>query len=374
MDGIERILVIKLRHIGDVLLIVPTIRAIRGTFPDAYIAALVNKGTEDMLTRNPLLNEVIVYDRGIHRLPFLKNIKTEIEFVRALKLKGFDMTVDLTSGDRSAIYSYLSGARYRIAYDPVGEGFIGKSHLYNRLGRRLEDNNHMVLQNLQLVREFGIDTKDLRVDIFFSDEDQGYVDNMLLNRGVRASDPIIHVHPISRWLFKCWRAESMAETIDFCADSIGVKVVITSGPDEREMNKVRDIMKYVRSSPINLAGLLTLKQVAALSSRAILFFGVDSAPMHIAAAVGTAVVALFGPSGAFKWGPWDNNDYRDQGPYPGKNGIQTFGIHTAIQKDWDCIPCWKDGCSGSKKSECLEEIKTGEVIKVITEKLGKRGA
>ena len=132
----------------------------------------------------------------------------------------------------------------------------------------------------------------------------------------------------------------------------------------------------LRLGVVDLCGKTNIKQLAAISEVSDLFFGVDSAPMHIAAAVGTPVVALFGPSGAFHWGPWDNESSKlsiksleFKTPYPEKSGIQTFGIHTVIQQDWKCIPCGKDGCDGTKISRCLEEIKTEEVINILKGKL-----
>jgi lipopolysaccharide heptosyltransferase III len=398
-DKIKNILVLKLRNIGDVLLTVPTIRAVRDTFPNAYIAALVNKGTEDMLTGNPLLDDVIVYNRKIKQMPLLDKLSSEAGFAKRLRSKHFNMTVDLTGGDRPAIYSYLSGARYRIGWNPKGKGFLGKSHLYTHLIDLPDNRCPVVLKDLSLVRHFGIDTENLAVNIFFSEGDRSYIDE-ILSRHELSSSPFIHIHPTSRWFFKCWTDEYMAKAIDFFECEIGIKVIVTCGPSKKEIDKVKSIIKNVQSKPINLAGSVNLKRSAALSQRATLFFGVDSAPMHIAAAVGTPVVALFGPSGAFNWGPWDSDEaakgkgQKAKGKrqkkenrkrktekgvidttsissigYEQKNGNQSFGRHTVIQRDWDCVPCGKDGCAGSKRSKCLEDINVREVIEVLETKL-----
>lgn len=388
----KSILILKMRNIGDVLLTVPTIRAIRDTFPNAYIAALVNKGTEDMLTGNPLLDDVIVYNRKIKRMSPLNKLRSEARFVKRLRSGHFNMTIDLTGGDRPAIYSYLSGARYRIGWNQKGKGFLGKPHLYTHLIDMPDNRCHVVLKDLSLVKHFGMDTNDLAVNMFLSEEDKSHIDETLSRYGL-SSDPFIHIHPTSRWFFKCWTDEFMAKIIDFFECKIGKKVVVTSGPSKKEIDKIKNIIKNVKSKPINLAGSLTLKELAVVSQRATLFFGVDSAPMHIAAAVGTPVVALFGPSGAFNWGPWDNDPvsgvmnegsedrrqkkygmatetgYIKQIGYKKKNGTQSFGRHTAIQRNWDCVPCGKDGCDGSKRSKCLEDINTEEVIEILKKKI-----
>ncbi len=361
----KRILVIKLRHIGDVLLTVPAIRAARETYPDAYIAVLVNKGTEEVLKGNPLIDEVMTYDRGMKKRSVIRRVKGEIAFVKYLRAHGFDMTIDLTSGDRPAIYSYLSGAVCRIGYNPRGKGFRGKSRFYSHLGSVSGGRLHTVLKELNLVRQFGIDTEDLSVRIFFSEVDRRSAEAILAENGIDRKVSFVHIHPTSRWLFKCWRDDYMAEVIDYLEQTAGVRVVITSGPDEKEVGKIHNIIKNTHSNPVNLAGRLTLKQLAALTDRALMFFGVDTAPMHIAAAVDTPVVALFGPSGAFDWGPWDNGETLNHTQYPEKNGLQVSGMHAVIQSGWDCVPCGRDGCEGSKKSECLEAIKPQDVIKLM---------
>ncbi|MCL4475067.1 MAG: glycosyltransferase family 9 protein [Nitrospirae bacterium] len=401
-DGTKKILVIKLRHVGDVLLTVPVFRALRENFREAHISALVNSGTEEVLKGNPLIDEILLFERSIKGLSPLKRYLSEAGFLRRLRDKGFDMTVDLTGGDRPAVISFASGARYRLGWRPK-KGFIGKKRLYTHLSSP-EGRRHMVLQNLDVVSQYGIHTENLSVDFHIPEEARMFVKKILeennpppplsippLVRGdteglkggeAGLRDTVVHIHPTSRWLFKCWKDEYMAEVIGRLLDQ-GVKVVVTSSPDPKEINKAKRILSFIpsrithhASRLIDLCGKTTIKQLGAVSEAADLFFGVDSAPMHIAAAVGTPVVALFGPSGAYSWGPWDNESSRltahgsqIENPYAQRNGIQRFGIHTVIQRDWDCIPCGSDGCGGSKMSRCLEDITVDEVKNILTEKL-----
>jgi heptosyltransferase III len=151
----------------------------------------------------------------------------------------------------------------------------------------------------------------------------------------------VQVHAGSRWLFKCWPADRTARLIDLVvADGLGV--VITGGPDERERGLVATILTAIkpatREHTVDLSAQLTLPELAALTKRARAFVGVDSAPMHIAAAMGTPTVALFGPSDALQWAPW---------------GVASRVITSNTHP---CGPCGRDGCGGGKVSECLATI------------------
>ena len=186
--NIKKILVIKLRHIGDVLLTVPVYRALRENFPDAHISALVNSGTEEMLSGNPLIDEIIIFDRNIKKLNSVQKYIKESSFIKAIRMKRFDMVVDLTSGDRAAIISFASGARYRIAYDPKKSGFWGKRYLYTHLAIKDSHSKHVVLRNLDVIRQFGIDTKNTNVD-FFIPEDAKFFANKILEENKINNSP-----------------------------------------------------------------------------------------------------------------------------------------------------------------------------------------
>ena len=125
-------------------------------------------------------------------------------------------------------------------------------------------------------------------------------------------------------------------------------MILTGSQAAHEQDLLAAILQECRVTPLNLVGQLSLKELGALIARARLFFGMDSAPMHLAAAVQTPAVALFGPSGVFNWGPWGEG-------------------HLVIKKDWECLPCGRDGCEGSKISRCLVELTPEEVLAAMTD-------
>jgi heptosyltransferase-3 len=172
------------------------------------------------------------------------------------------------------------------------------------------------------------------------------VQELLASLGL-APGAFVVMHPGAGWRFKCWNPAGYARVIEHLHHQ-GLPVILTGTSTAHEQELLTAILSQCRTTPVNLAGKLSLKELGALMSRARFFFGVDSAPMHLAAAVGTRAVALFGPTGAYNWAPWG----------PG---------HLVIQKEWDCIGCGQDGCDGSKVSRCLEEITPEEVLDRMAE-------
>jgi len=351
-QNVKKILVLKFRHIGDVLLIVPTIRALKETFPDASVSVAVNAGTEEVLAGLELIDELIIFDRSVKKLPALKKLSRETGFILDMRRRNFDMTVDLTSGDRAAILSFLSGARYRLANDPGTRGFWGKRFLYTHIAR-IDSSKHMVLQNLDVVNQFGISADNRDVDFFISDEVKEKVRRLFKEKGIKKDDRVVHIHPVSRWMFKCWDDAYMAEVIDWMCRK-GMKVVLTCAPEKHERERLDTILSLLpeetRSSGniVNISGRTTIKELAAISDAADIFFGVDSAPMHIAAAVKTPVVALFGPTGESTWGPYGDK-------------------HIILSKNMPCKPCRKGMCEGINLRECMSAIKPEDVKNAISQ-------
>ena len=198
--------------------------------------------------------------------------------------------------------------------------------------------------NLDFLRRIGcFPSPDERQLTLVAGSDAEASADMILDRSELKPNSFVHLHPASRWMFKCWPAARNGMLIDRLYEN-GWPVVVTSAPGTEEREFVRAVLKSSRQGAIDLSGQLSLKEMVALTKRARLFVGVDSAPMHIAAAVGTPTVALFGPSGAPEWGPWQ------------------VSHRLLTNSAFPCVPCGRDGCGGSKVSECLEEIPVEQVL------------
>jgi heptosyltransferase-3 len=356
-----KILILKYRNIGDVLLITPLIFNLKKHYSDALIDVSINKGTEQMLTFNPLINNIICYNRSVIKgLPVYKKIKEELKFIFQFRGKGYDIIINLTKGDRGAQIALFSGAKIRIGYE--NNIFLLKkafTHLLPSQGSR-----HTVEVNLDPLNILKIPILSKNVEIYWSNEDDNIV-----NKKLEGIQKFIHIHPVSRWFFKCISDKQMSEIIDYCELSLNIPVVITASSDNKEINKVQRILDRVKSEPLNLSGELTLTQTAALNKRSEFFIGVDTAIMHISAANNVPVMAFFGPSGAHHWGPWDNNVFKST--YINKNGCQMMGMHRVLSESRGCQPCGQDGCNGSKISDCLMSWDINFIKKNIQEMLNE---
>ena len=372
MEGrdVRSIIVFKQRNIGDVLLATPAIHALRCAWPSARIAVAVNSGTEAMVSGNPDIDRVIVFDRMARDAGGPRRWREEGRFLGEIRSWRPDLAVQLTEGDRGAILGLLSGARFRVGVAPAREGLWWKDRLFTYLAPRPDRFRHTVLKDLDVVAAAGIAPADTSLRFHVSGEDRRRAWEKATEAGL-GGKPYAVVHPGSRWKFKCWTAAGMAGVLDLL-ETRGIRPVLTGAPDPAEQRLVREIQDLRGRGVPALVGILTLKELGALIADARLFVGVDSAPMHMAAAVGTPAVAVFGPSGAFNWAPWDGIDW---GYTPErKAGIRYVGRHAVVQKDWECVPCGKDGCEGTKRSRCLEETTLEEVARAVEHVLGRDGS
>ncbi|MDK3156455.1 putative lipopolysaccharide heptosyltransferase III [Kamptonema cortianum] len=345
LRNINRIAVIKLRHIGDTLLATPALRNLRDAFPGAKISVFVAEGTQDMLANNPDIDGVIVVERKARSLrsallPYFKMFTGK-----------FDLVLDYTTGDRATWLTLCSRADIRAAFRTLSsERTFWKRHIYTHFVEPPPSPTHEVIRHFKLLEAVGIPVveRPLRLD-----PDQKTSDWARGQIAAKAGQTIIHLHPVSRWLFKCWEDESMAGIIQRLTDECNARIVITSSPDPKELERIANILRIAERDVVDLSGRTTLMQTAAISRMSDLFVGVDTGPMHMAAAVGTPVVALFGPSGADVWHPWGTR-------------------HRTIYKGCACNESRQKLCAHEAIRDCLRNISVDEVFNAITELLQKQ--
>lgn len=371
---LRRALVIKLRHHGDVLLASPVISTLKQCAPDCEVDALVYADTAPMLEGHPALAQLHLIDRNWKRLGLVRQAAAEWKLISALRARRHDLVIHLSVHTRGAWLVRLLRPRWSVA-PRFRAGFWANSftHLYPAQSDPLR---HTVETNLDSLRALGLEpaAEDKRAVMVPGAQAEARVADLLARHGLPTRG-FVHVHPASRWAFKCWPAERVAALCDALAAQ-GWPIVLSSAPDPNEKALIAAVCaardqgalacresrvagrqsgspgKQSGPAPtIDLSGQLSLKELAALTAQARLFVGVDSAPMHIAAAMGTPVVAIFGPSGDREWGPWGE------------------GHRVVASTTHPCRPCGMAGCNDNKVSNCLTTLPVAQVLAACGELL-----
>lgn len=373
--ALRRVLVIKLRHHGDVLLAAPVISMLKRIAPHCDVDALVYADTAPMLEGHPALAQLHLIDRNWKRHGVVRQAAAEWKLISALRARRYDLVLHLSVHTRGAWLVRLLRPRWSVA-PRFRAGFWANSftHLYPA---QSHPQRHTVDANLDSLRVLGLEPTpaDMRVTMVPGAKADARVGELLAQHGLPPGG-FVHVHPASRWAFKCWPAERVAALCDALAGQ-GWPLVLTSAPEAREKALIAEVRaardssaaspkgtscgaspapaRCVPAGTVDLSGQLSLKELAALTARARLFVGVDSAPMHIAAAMGTPVVAIFGPSGDREWGPW---------------GELGKDLHRVVaSKTHPCRPCGMAGCNDSKISDCLVTLPVAQVLAACEELL-----
>ncbi len=342
-SSIRRILVIQLKHLGDVLLTTPVIDALAKAFSEAKISILLNSGMEEMVTGHPRLHEILSLPPRIRDQSGWQRFRQEWKLMRTIRERCFDLAINLSRGDRGGWISVFSGARYRLGYKVASQEPSYKNWFYNIAVDHPVESIHEVEKNLRLLTGLGFEPELAPLTYCIPKPIAEWADAELAQL---SDQPMVHIHPTSRWMFKCWNPSHMAAVITQL-QAQGHGVVLTCGPHPDENRHCEAILQNAKPDLKHL-GTLNLKQVGALIARARVFLGVDSAPMHIAAAVRTPTVALFGPTGAENWSPWQ--------------------VRAAVlQKPCPCQEARAERCDWKKDSvrACLAAITVEEVLAAV---------
>jgi 3-deoxy-D-manno-octulosonic-acid transferase/heptosyltransferase-1 len=357
------ILIVKLSAIGDVLHTLPSLAAIRKLYPQAHITWVIEEASSDLIKGHPDLDRVII-SRRKHWIKELKKGKISVfrevaQFIRELRGRRYDLVIDFHGLLKSAVIVFLSSGKRKLGYDSMQEmsGLFLTEKAYEDMDK------HAVDRYLDLVRylehkdsvpvnmggEGVSDAKVCEEEPSFllpvSEEDEKKVMRLLESKGMGESG-FVAVSPVALWETKLWEEKSFALLCDLIYLKYALPVVFT-GTGKESIDLIRSKMK---TSAISLAGETSLKELACLYRRAAIVISTDSGPMHIAAAMGTPVIALFGPTDPARTGPY------------GKG-------HRVIQKELPCRPCFLKKCTSR---ECMRRITVEDAFYAVGELLGTK--
>lgn len=336
-----RILIIRTDRIGDVALSTPAIKALREAYPNSYIAFMVRPYAREVVEGNPYLDEVILYDKdGIH-----KGFFSTLLFALRMRKKKFDTAVILHPTNRAHIIAFAAGIPARIGLD---------RKLPFLLTRKIKDEKflgqkHEMEYTLDILKSIGVEARDKNLYVPVRESDKASIESKLSQAGVKNSDLLLAVHPGASCPSKRWPLDRFASLIDRLKDNYDVGIIVVSGPEER--TQIQELKKALESSIIDFSGRTSVGELAALLKRCSLFISNDSGPVHIATAVGTPSVVIFGRKqpglSPKRWGPTGNGD-------------------VALHKDEGCEVCLAHNCKNGFK--CLKAISVDEVFNAVTER------
>ena len=343
-EAIKSILLIRLDHLGDVLLTTPAIRSLKKTFPQARITMVIKEWSFEAIKNNPRIDNIIVFN------PFWTIASNEgkrpegvvgiYRLIRLLRKERFDLAIDFKGDVRNILIAYLSGAKRRLSYGIRGGGFLLTDDI------PYESEIHEIDKNLRLLNRLGINSQDDEMELYVTDEDTARVEQILEHKGVDLSRETIALHYGGASQFKRWDVEKFIILAERIVENNSANVLFFGGPYERETFQLSESPE----EGIFLMPDLTICQMAAAFKKCGLLVCNDSGPMHVGFAVGTPTVAIFGPTFPNRFGPKDLE----------KNRVVRSGL--------SCSPCWHpDKVIGCKERNCLNSIEVGSVLAAINE-------
>lgn len=298
-----RVLLIKLKHLGDTLLLTPTIRFLKERFPDVKIDVIVRASCEPLLESNPDVSRVFAIARPeAKKRTWWSGLQENLRLIRTIATTSYDYAFDLSDSDRAKIWVLLSRAKVR-GFRRVDVKASWKHRIFNRFDDAQMVSQHQVGRDFETVsRIMGLSGR--AGPLMFHPR----VDEAAMARRfpwIASGKPYAVIHPTSRWAYKEWLPERWAEVTDRLAAN-GYLVILSGGPEAREAETVALIQSAAKSQPLSIAGQVSLHEFGFILGRARMFLGIDTLAMHLAAAMRTPSVALFGPSVLSAWKPWSN--------------------------------------------------------------------
>ena len=341
------ILIVKLSAIGDVVHTLPSLAALRQRYPDAHITWVVEEAASDLIMGHPHLDRMIISRRkswigAVQRGQISSALKEAKTFLSELRARRYDLVIDFHGLIKSAVIVLLSGGKRKLGYDSLQElsGLFYNEKIPEDMGK------HAVDRYLDFARHLGVHSDTPEFIIAIQQENETRVRALLAAGGIGPNDPFVAVSPQALWETKLWSNQKFAQLSERIMQELILPVVFTGG----EGKATEGIQSFMTLPSVDIAGRTTLRDLACLYRKASLLVTTDSGPMHLAAAVETPVVALFGPTDPSRTGPHGNG-------------------HTVIRMELPCSPCFFRTCDTKL---CMREITVENVFQAIRNKLEEK--
>ncbi len=339
----QSILIVCFRFIGDVLVTTPLAASIKQSLPGAIIDYLVFEGTEGVLAHNSLVRNIITVPQKESNASVLISL-----------FRRYDLSIAAYPSDRTLLAAAMAGkASIGLIYDRK-DAWWKKALLSAH--RFCDDRVHVVANILSLLEPLGIAPAP-RVAMGYDDKDLSFASTII------PAEKYVVLHPYSRNSCKYWPAEKWGVLASLIQEQTDCKAFFTTTPDPADGSYLQEILATAPHDVLTFKEPCTLGQLAGVIRGSAAFVGIDTVVTHMAAALETPTVALFGPSLTRYWGPWPNG-CPEPSPFSANKGLQRSGNVTVVQKDWPCVPCNRETCSISTrgKMECLEQLTPEEVL------------
>jgi predicted lipopolysaccharide heptosyltransferase III len=336
--SVRKVLLVRLRSIGDTVLSTPSLFALRRFLPEAQIDILVEDWVAPVLDQHPHASNVVVLQRG--------GVMSRAQVARQIRSTGYDVVYNLHGGTTATFLTRASGARHRVGFNTYQYARLHNHQAPSPLLLWGQQKTHSVEQQLALLGWTGVPVTDRpRTHLAITPTAAAAVNQLLVDAGL-ADRPIALIHPAAAFATKEWATENFARVAESLAER-GFASIAIAAPNEREILSILQAQAVVPVVTLDLS----LPEVAALAARSQIFVGNDSGIAHIAAAVGTPSVVIFGSSNVAHWRPWNK------------------AAAEVVLEEMPCQPCHGYFCEKFPEPECILRVPVERVVAAIDKTL-----
>ena len=348
-----KILIVKMSAIGDVIHTLPALTALRRHYPNAQIDWLIEETAVEVVRGHSALDRLLIWQRKSTIKQFQSGNRSAVldeimRLAKELRATRYDLVIDFHALLKSSLWVLLARAGRKTGFGRGMEHSEGSYLFLNERVPAISMDIHALDRGLTLLKALGIPTEKVIYDFPILQEDEAQAHTLLEAAGMNPEDRLLAIHPMTLWPTKLWDNQRFGQVADRLIEN-GFRVAFTGGA--ADVPVIDQICGGMRHCAIRLDGCTSLKTLAAVYRLACAVISTDTGPMHLAAAVGTPVVALFGPTAPWRTGPY------------GKE-------HTVLRVGLDCSPCFRKHCLTTRYEPmaCMHRITVDQVVEAVIRK------